>query len=209
MATASLAATVRTESGKGVARSLRRAGQVPAVIYGHARAPQPLALNAREVERLLGRITAGSTVIELGIDGTTARTLIREVQRDPIKRTVLHVDFQELVAGEQVTVRCPIHYVGTPEGVRVGGGLLDQIMHDLNIQVDPSNIPAQIHVDVAGLGIGRALHVRDLALPAGVKVLDDADATVCIVQPPKTHDDATKAEGAAEPELIRKPKADE
>jgi large subunit ribosomal protein L25 len=210
MATASLAADLRSANGKGAARSLRRAGQVPGVIYGHARAPQSLALNARDLERLLERITTGSTVIELSMGTTVAKTLIREIQRDPIKRSVLHIDFQELVAGELVSVRCPIIYSGTPEGVRLEGGLLDQIMHDLNIEADPSNIPHHITVDVSALGVGKSIHVSDLTLPAGVRVLDDAGATVCIVQASKNTDDAPKADGSAEPEVIRaKPKADD
>jgi large subunit ribosomal protein L25 len=210
MATASLAAAVRTENGKGAARTLRRAGQVPGVIYGHSRQPLSLALNARDLERLLDRISTGSTVIELSMDGTVAKTLIREIQRDPIKRSVLHIDFQELVAGEKVSVKCPIIYVGTPEGVRLGGGLLDQIMHDLTVEADPSNIPHHIDVDVSGLGVGKSLHVSDLTAPAGVRFLEDGDATVCIVQAPKTHDEAPAADGSAEPEVIRaKPKADD
>jgi large subunit ribosomal protein L25 len=209
MATASLAADLRSANGKGAARTLRRAGQVPGVIYGHARAPQSLALNARDLERLLERITTGSTVIELSMGTTVAKTLIREIQRDPIKRSVLHIDFQELVAGELVSVRCPIIYSGTPEGVRLEGGLLDQIMHDLNIEADPSNIPHHITVDVSSLGVGKSIHVSDLTLPAGVRVLDDAGDTVCIVQASKNQDDAPKADGSAEPEVIRaKPKDD-
>jgi large subunit ribosomal protein L25 len=209
MATASLTASVRTENGKGAARSLRRAGQVPGVIYGHSRAPQSLALNARDLERTLGGIATASTVIELTMGSTVAKTLIREIQRDPIKRSVLHIDFQELVAGEMVSVRCPIVYHGTPDGVRLEGGLLDQIMHDLNVECDPSNIPHHITVDVSGLGVGKSLHVSDLIMPTGVRVLDDASATVCIVQAPKTHD-TPAADASAEPEVIRaKPKADD
>jgi large subunit ribosomal protein L25 len=210
MATASLTASLRSENGKGAARKLRHAGQVPGVIYGHSRAPQSLALNSRDLERTLERIATASTVIELTMGDTVAKTLIREIQRDPIKRSVLHIDFQELVAGEMVSVRCPIMYTGTPEGVRLGGGLLDQIMHALNVEADPSNIPHHITVDVSGLGVGKSLHVSDLVMPAGVRVLDDATETVCIVQAPKTHDDAPAADGSAEPEVIRaKPKADD
>ena len=99
MASAQLSATPRATAGKGVARTLRRAGQVPAVIYGHAREAQSLAIGTRELERLLEKFAAESTVIELDIAGSVARTLIREIQRHPVKRDILHVDFQELVAG--------------------------------------------------------------------------------------------------------------
>ena len=209
MSTASLSASVRTETGKGAARKIRQAGTIPAVIYGHGREAQSLMINARETDKLLKSIAISSTVIELSIDGKSARTLIREVQRHPFKRTITHIDFQELVAGETVSVHCPIVYVGVPEGVRLEGGLLDQIMHQLHIEVDPSAIPNHIDVDVSALKVGKSLHVSDLTLPAGIKVLDEPGTTVCIVQVPKVAVE-TVADGAAEPEVIRaKPKADE
>ncbi|MDQ3949238.1 MAG: 50S ribosomal protein L25, partial [Gemmatimonadota bacterium] len=105
-----MSANPRTGTGKGVARTLRQSGQIPGVIYGHARQPQPLTLNAREFDRLMEHVTA-STVIDLDLGGKTSKTLIREIQRHPYKREVLHVDFLELVAGEKVTVEIPIVYV--------------------------------------------------------------------------------------------------
>ena len=208
MSTASLSASVRTETGKGAARKIRQAGNIPAVIYGHGREPQSLMLNARETDKLLKSIAISSTVIELGIDGKVCRSLIREVQRHPFKRTITHIDFQELVVGETVSVHCPIVYVGVPEGVRLEGGLLDKIMHQLHIEVDPSAIPNHIDVDVSALKVGKSLHVSDLTLPAGIKVLDEPGTTVCIVQVPKVAVETAAA--VAEPEVIRaKPKADE
>ena len=124
MATANLTAAPRNDTGKGAARKHRAAQRVPAIVYGHHRDPQPLTIASRELERLLSHIAAETTVIELSLDGQTLRTLIREVQRDPVRRTILHVDFQELVAGEKVTVDLPIVVVGTPAGVR-DGGILD------------------------------------------------------------------------------------
>lgn len=209
MATASLNATVRTENGKGAARKIRQAGNIPSVIYGHGREPQSLLTNARETERLLKGIATSATVIELTIEGKVARTLIREIQRHPFKRHIMHIDFQELVAGETVSVRCPIAYVGVPDGVRHEGGLLDQIMHELHIEVDPSNIPNHIDVDVSGLKLGKSMHVSDLTVPAGIKLMDDPDSTICVVQAPKTAVDVAAVEGAPEPELIRKVKPDD
>jgi len=213
MATANLGATPRTTTGKGAARSLRRDGQIPAVIYGHAREPQPLAINARELERLLERVSAETTVIELALDGRPARTLIREIQRHPVKRNIVHVDFQELVAGEKVTVNVPIVIVGTAAGVREGG-ILDQVMRELSVEVDPANIPNHIDVDVNELTIGHSVHVSDLTLPSGVTVLDDPEATVAVVSAPKVVEEApaeaaAETEAAAEPEVIRKAKTDE
>ena len=203
MATARLSATPRDGAGKGAARSLRREGRVPAVVYGHAREPQSLSVPTRELERLLGSIAAGSTVIELDLGGRTSRTLIREIQRHPFKRTILHVDFQELVAGERVSVKVPLVYVGTPEGVRVGGGMLDQVMHELQLEADPSSIPNHIDVDVSAMQIAQTLHVSDLTVPEGITVLDDVGLTVCAVKAPRVSDEPAPEATGDEPEVIR------
>jgi large subunit ribosomal protein L25 len=208
MASASFSATTRSATGKGVARKLRASGQVPAVIYGHNREPQALVLDAHEFQLLLEKVPYTSTVIELAFDGGMARTLIREIQRHPFKKQIVHVDFQELVAGEKVHVKVPVHLVGVPEGVRVGGGLLDHINHEIEISVDPSNIPAHYSVDVTHLTIGHSIHASDITLGEGVTLLSDANATICVCAAPKVEVEAPAADAAAagEPELIRKAK---
>ncbi len=210
MANTNLAAEQRSETGKGVARKLRAAGRIPAVVYGHNRAAESITVDARELERLLGRISAASTVVELGLGSGTARTLIREIQRHPVKRHILHVDFQELVAGEKVTVNVPLVFVGTAIGVREQGGIFEEVMREISITVDPASIPNHVDVDISKLTIGHPLHVRDLQLPAGVTVLDDADATVCSVAGSKAAaSEETTAASPAEPEVIRQKKAEE
>ena len=215
MAAEQLSASARDIGGKGVARKLRSEGRIPAVVYGHGREPQPLSINSRELDRLLDHIAAEATVIDLDIDGKPARTLIREIQRHPFKRQILHVDFQELVAGEKISVRLPIILVGVPDGVRLDGGILDQTMRELEVEVDPSNIPNHVDIDVTKLTIGSSIHVRDITLPEGVEVLDDGDASVCVVSAPRAAVEAVVAEEteavAAEPEVIRakKPEEDE
>lgn len=215
MATATLNAKPRSARGKGVARKLRAAGEFPAVIYGHGREPQSLSINAREFGRLAERIRLTSTVIELAVDGKVAKTIIREVQRNPLNRELLHVDFQELVAGEKISVSVPLKFVGTPEGVKTGGGILEEIMHQVHVRVDPANIPDHLDVDVTALTIGHSLHISDLKLPEGVEVEDDPEQTIAVVAAPRAEEEVTPAaaegaaapEAAAEPELIRKPKA--
>src|SRR5690349_293909 len=215
MATASLKASVRNDAGTGVARKLRQSGTIPAIIYGHGREPQKLSIEAREVERLFGSISAASTVIELSLDGGVARTLVREIQRHPVKRNILHIDFQQLVAGEKVSVSIRIKFTGTADGVRNSGGILAETMHQLDVRVDPSQIPEFIEVDVTPLTIGHSIHVRDVTLPDGVVALDDPSATVCVCTAPAAAiEEAAPAEGAepapaAEPELIRKPKPED
>jgi large subunit ribosomal protein L25 len=211
MASVPFKASTRSTTGKGVARKLRAAGKVPAVIYGHAREAQSLELEHHALQLLLEKHPYQSTVIALDVDGKTSNTLIREIQRHPFKKQIVHVDFQELVAGEKVTVPVPLQFTGTPEGVRHGGGLLDQILHELEVSCDPANIPHHIVVDVTPLTIGHSIHAGEIALPAGVTLETDADATVCVCAAPKVEAEAAPAEGAApsEPELIRKAKADE
>ncbi|MBC7564481.1 MAG: 50S ribosomal protein L25/general stress protein Ctc [Gemmatimonadaceae bacterium] len=206
MSTATLSATLRSESGKGAARALRRAGSVPAVIYGHKREPMSLSIVTRELERLLERVAAGSTVVELSIDGKVSRTIIREIQKHPFKKQLVHVDFQELVAGEKITVSIPLIIVGTSVGVRSSGGVLDQTLRELEVSVDPSSIPNHIDVDVSALDVGDSVHVRDLTLPEGITVITDADASVVVVAAPKvnaTDAAADAAAASAEPEVLR------
>ena len=210
MANNTLSAALRTDTGKGAARALRREGRIPGIIYGHGREPQPLTVDAKELGRLLEHVTE-SSVIELAIDGKPSKTLIREVQRHPFKKQFVHVDFQELVAGESIVVRVPLVFRGIAEGVRVGKGIMDTVMRELEVECDPSNIPDHIDVDVTNMVIGHALHVGEIPLPAGVTVLDDPESAVVIVAAPKATE-LTPAEGVpviAEPELIRKTKDEE
>jgi large subunit ribosomal protein L25 len=215
MATVSFTAQARDGKGKGAARSLRARGQIPAVIYGHDRQPQALSLNARDLDKMLGHIQAESTVIEVTIDGQTSKTLIREIQRHPIKRQILHVDFQALVAGEKVTVNIPITLIGVPEGVKLEGGVLEQSLRELEIEVDPSSIPDHVEIDVSALKIGDSIHVSDIKLPEGVEVLDDPETSVAVCAAPRAViEEAPAAEGAApeaaaEPEVIGKGPAEE
>lgn len=211
MTTVRLNAVSREHAGTGAARALRREGRVPAVIYGHSRDTASISVSTRELERLLGQIAPGSTVIELAFEGgKTSRSLIREIQRHPFKRTILHVDFQELVAGERVAVKVPVLYHGVPEGVRIDGGMFDPVLHEVEIEADPSSIPGQFDVDVTGMQIANVKHVGDLVVPAGVKVLDDASLPLCTVRAPRVSEAAEEAGAAgAEPEVIRRAKEDD
>jgi large subunit ribosomal protein L25 len=213
MATTPLTAAGRDSTGKGVARKLRAAGRLPGVIYGHAREPRALSLDAHEFELLLEKVSYRTTVFELTLDGAKSNALIRDIQRHPYRKEILHVDFQELVAGEKVSVRVPIAYIGASIGVKEGG-IVDQIMHEFAIRVDPMAIPAKIEVDITNLAIGKSLHVGDVPMPAGVEVLDDEDATICTCAAPKEEKApeevaAEAATATAEPEVLSKGKKEE
>lgn len=206
----SIAATRRTSKGKGAARSLRRAGSIPAVVYGHNREPESVTVDAPALGRALIGINAESTIFELSIDGAApAKALIREIQRDPIRRSdILHVDFYEVRADEAIRVAVPVHLTGTADGVRNFGGVLDFQLHSVDIEVLPSDIPEFLELDVNELGVGQSLHVGDLKLAKG-RILTPAERTICSVLVPRVDDTPAPAEAAAaEPELIRKAKPD-
>lgn len=207
-----LTAERRTTKGTGAARKLRVKGRVPAVIYGHGRDPESLSLSQTELDKALIGIAAASTIIDLTVDGKPVKTLIREIQRTAVRREIVHVDFYEVHADEQIKLRVPVHLVGTPDGVRNAGGVLDQVLRDIEIEVLPAQIPERVELDVTALTIGKSLHVRDIQVP-NATVLTHGDDTVCTVVAPRTEEVAAPvAEAAAEPaepELIRKPRAEE
>jgi large subunit ribosomal protein L25 len=208
----SLAAKVRTESGKGPARQARFRGQVPAVIYGQGRSAQSLTVEAKALEQALMGIEPAATIIELAMDGKKMKTLIREIQRHPIRPDIIHVDFYEIHAEQKVTLKVPVHLVGAPDGVRNGGGVLDQVTREVEIEVLPEHIPDRVELDVTALKIGDSLHVEALSIP-NATMLTHKDQTIATVVPPRAEEVAAVAPEAgvdlAEPELIRKVREDE
>src|SRR5204862_2688702 len=166
--TVTLSATLRDQTGKGAARQARFQKQVPAVIYGHGRTTQTLMVDALALEKALTGIEAESTLIELTVDGKKARTLIREIQRHPLRPDIIHVDFYEIQAHEKITLKVPVHLVGTADGVRNAGGVLDQVTREVEIEVLPEHIPDRVELDVSALKIGDSLHARDLSIPNAV-----------------------------------------
>ena len=204
----SLQAATRTNTGKGAARTFRRAGTVPAVIYGHGREPEALVVDAPALSKMLIGISAGSTIVDVTVDGRApVKVLIREIQRNPIRPAdIMHVDLYEIHADEKITVEVPVHLTGTADGVRNFGGVLDHILRTLEIEVFPGDIPASIDLDVTPLGIGQSLYVRD------IKIENDEDLPVVTVVAPRAEEVAPVAAeevASTEPELIRKPKAEE
>ncbi len=208
-----LTAERRAANGKGAARQVRFAGKVPAVVYGHGREPEALSLNLGELEKALTGIAAGSTLIDLTVDGKTVKTLIREIQRHRTRSRIIHVDFYEIHADEKIKLSIPVHLTGTPDGVKNGGGVLDQVLREIQIEVLPADIPERVTVDVSALGIGMSIHVRDIKIERAV-ILTEGDGTLCTVAAPRAEEvavvpGAEAATDAAEPELIRKPKPED
>jgi len=210
---ANLQVASRSDTGKGAARSLRREGKIPGVIYGHDRAPEALVVESLALTKMLTGISAATTIVEVAIDGRApVKALIREIQRDSLRPAqILHLDFYEIRADEAVTVPVPVHLVGIPDGVRNFGGVLDHSLRELEVEVLPADIPESIDLDVTSLAIGHSLFVRDIKLEKGV-ILNDPDTPVCTVVAPRTEEApavVTEEVAPAEPELIRKPKAED
>jgi large subunit ribosomal protein L25 len=209
---ATLSADPRSVTGKGAARELRRKGRIPAVIYGHHREPEALDVDAIQATRLLQAIGHAATLVDVTIaDRAPVKVLIREVQRNPVRPVdVIHLDLYEISANEKITVEVPVHLTGIPDGVRNSGGVLDHLLHKLEIRVFPKDLPDHIEIDVTPLTIGHGVFVRDVTVP-NAEILNDPGQPVCTVVPPRTETVETPVVAAevAEPELIRKPKAEE
>src|SRR3989442_14269284 len=208
----SLTAQRREQTGKGPARQARFLKKIPAVIYGHGRAAQPLIVDGPALEQALSGVDPESTLIELTVDGKKSRALIREIQRHPIRPDLIHGDFYEIHAHEQVHLKVPVHLVGTPDGVRNAGGVLDQVTREVEIEVLPEHIPDRVELDVTSLAIGHSRHVRDLTIP-NATILTSPELTIATVVPPRAEEEiAPPPEAAvepAEPELIRKVREEE
>ena len=206
-----LAAESRSNMGKGAARSLRRDGKVPAVIYGHGRDPMAITLEARTVSRLLDRIGGETALIDVSIDGGSAvKAIVREVQRNPVRRVdVIHLDLYAVVANEPITVEVPVHIVGVADGVRNHGGVLEHTLHRLTVRVLPADIPEHIDVDVSTLGVGDSVHVSHLSLEKG-EIMNDGELSVVSVVAARVEIAPVVVEPVAgEPEVIKKGKGDE
>ncbi|MEP7324460.1 MAG: 50S ribosomal protein L25 [Gemmatimonadota bacterium] len=206
----SLEAKTRTGTGKGAARTLRREGKIPGVIYGHGREPEALAVDVTALAKALVSVH-GATIIEVAVDGRApVKALIREIQRNPVRPgDVIHLDLYEVKADEKIRVEVPVHLTGIPDGVRNSGGVLDQSLRELEVEVYPGDIPASIDIDVTNLMIGHSIYVRDVSVDK-LKILNDPNIPVCTVVAPRAEEVVVPVVGeetvVTEPELIRKPK---
>jgi large subunit ribosomal protein L25 len=176
-----LRAVRRDRSGKGVARKIRAQGMIPGVLYGGGE-NIPLTLQPKELLKILA--SGENTIFRLEIDGEAGgdrQAIVRDLQRDPLKETLLHADLYRISMDVEITVSVPIVLQGMSREVSDIGGVINQLLHEIEIQCLPSLIPHELSIDVAHLGIGEVLHVRDLPVPQGIQVLADADEVVASV----------------------------
>jgi large subunit ribosomal protein L25 len=212
MATVELRGEVRSTTGKQVAKQLRRAQRIPAVVYGGQRGPVSVTVNPLE---LLAVLEAGANVlINLSLAGgetpQTSLVILKDLQRDPVKWRPLHADFQEISMERKIRVEVSVVVSGEPIGVKDKGGILEQSLRQLLVECLPGSIPDRIVVDVTGLDIGDVLHVRDVGVADGVRILDDAGRVVASVIAPAAEEVAAPTEEApTEPEVVGKKEKEE
>jgi len=216
-----VAAEVRTSRGKNEARRTRRAGQIPAVVYGAFQDPISVAVDPREVLRIVRSSTGLNTIFNLAIQGgETTPVMVVDQQVDPIKGTLLHADLKRIDLTKRIRITVPVHTAGEPKGVKVQGGLLEVITRSVEIECLPDDIPEHFTVDVGELMIGQSKRASDVALPGSMKLVSAADTVIAhIVTLRAEAEPAAEAAAptpeaaaggtAAEPEVIKKGKKEE
>ena len=216
MAEVVVTARRRAESGKNVNRRLRVAGQIPGVLYGAQKESVPVSVSPKEIGAILRSATGENTLFDLDLDGSRRKVLIKEFQLEPIQGHLLHADFYEVALDKALQVSVHVELQGVPVGVKVQGGVLDFITRELEIECLPTDIPEKIEVDVTGLELGKHLRVSDLTLPEKLTVLTEPDVVIAHVVVPRAEEApvvaaeaAAAPEAGAEPEVIKKGKAEE
>lgn len=202
MSKITLTATTGRETGSPASRRLRAEGSIPAVVYGHGMAPLSVAVDRRDLRVALSGPSGTNAVVHLTVDGSEKPTIVKELQRHPVKRTVTHVDFLVVSMTEAIDVEVPIVVEGEAKEVLGAGGTVDQVLHSLAISTTPNDLPGSIVVDVTELVPGGVIRVGDLTLPAGVTARADADEAVVVgtgpaAEEPEAAEEGEGAEGEA------------
>ncbi len=209
-----LTVQARKETGRSKAKSLRLGGFIPGIVYGEGKKSQPIHVDRKTFLRLLKSQKGENVVINLSVASEDKKSkeipvIIKELQHNPVTDELIHIDFNQISLTKEIKVKVPIVAKGEPIGVKQDGGSLAHLLWDLEIECLPTQIPANIEVEVSNLKIGDAVHIKDLSLPKGIKVLHDPDLVVLSVAPPVKEVVAEEAavEGApTEPEVIKEKK---
>jgi large subunit ribosomal protein L25 len=200
MKSVALKAFPRSQVQRAEVTKLRRAGRVPATIYGRQAKPQNLEVNSKEFADLLHHSVSENLLVDLSVenDARSKRlALVQEIQHHPLDGKILHVDFHEVAENEKVTVQVPVETIGEPVGVKTGGGTLEHILHKLKIRSLPKDLPEQIVVDVTALEIGKSIHLGDIKAPEGVEIVGDKHITVVAVAAPRAEEEVAATDAAA------------
>jgi len=213
MKTIELNVEKRSTTGKGQARRSRAGGQIPAVVYGAGKPNVPIAVNRKALADLFREGAGENAIFLLKLAGSdqSRHAMIKELQRDPLSRKPLHIDFVRVLMDVKITVKVPIEITGVSRGVKADGGILDVVTREIEIECLPGNIPAHLAVDVSELAIGDAIRVSEMPAVEGVTIVDNPEKVVVhVAHPTREEEPVAAAEAAAEPaepEVLKKGKA--
>ncbi|MFA6350350.1 MAG: 50S ribosomal protein L25 [Candidatus Omnitrophota bacterium] len=203
----------REESGRVKAKILRDSGFIPAIVYGEGKKSQSVKVANRALLQLLHEHGLENVVINLSLKDDKKQKnrscLIKEIQYDPVRGNIIHVDFNEISLTKALKVNVPVAAKGEPVGVKQDGGSLEHVLWEIEVECLPTDIPKEIEVDVGALKIGDAIHIKDITFPANIKVLNALDAVVISVAAPVKVEEVTaeaEAGAATEPEVIKEKK---
>ena len=197
MANASLTAETGRATGSASSRRLRSEDKIPGVLYGHGMAPVSLSVARRELRAALSGPAGVNTIIDLKVGGNTYPAIVKELQRHPVRRTVSHIDFQQISMTEEIVVHVPIHLTGTAKAVVSEGGLVDPAVDSIEVRTTPSALPNEILIDITTMTVDDVIHLRDVALPAGVTAVGDPDLVVVTVLTTRSDSSAPAAAAPA------------
>jgi large subunit ribosomal protein L25 len=196
MAEVRLAATKRDDTGKGNARKVRASGRVPAILYGRGMEPIAIDVDRREFVTALKTDAGMNVLLDIEVDGDTTLALTRELQRDPVRGTLLHADFVKIDRKTAIEIEVPVHLVGESPGAKEGGAL-EQPLFSVHVRCLPTEVPESVDADVSGLNIGEALRVSDLAVGRSYEILNDPDTIVAQVAQPISEEELEAMEAEA------------
>lgn len=200
----------RERTGKGGSRESRRNGMIPGVVYGGGKESVPIQLDRKTFVELMNKKVEGENpifLLKLTDSGQERHAILRDLQRDPVSRMVIHIDFQRIEMTQKVHVTVPIELVGTAVGVKTEGGLLEFITRELKIEALPGDIPGHIDLDISNLHVGQHIEARDAKMPQGVTLFDDPDKVIVTLGHVRTEEKG--AEDRAEPEVIKRGKTED
>ena len=197
-----LIAEIREDQGKGASRRLRRSGKVPAIIYGAGRPPRQLAFDHNRVIQQLENESFYSSILSIKVGEKSQAAIVKDIQRHPAKRIIMHMDFQRIVEGEKIKMNVPIHYLNAEEsiGVKQEGGSVSQLVNDVEVSCLPKDLPEYFEVDIAELKLNEMLHLSDIKVPEGVEIPELAqgpehDHAIVSIQLIKVVEEVDEAEG--------------
>jgi large subunit ribosomal protein L25 len=209
-----ITAEPRDSRGKNEARRLRAKGSMPAVVYGGPAGATPVALNPKELTRILNSKTGHNTIFNLGVNGDSTPVMIIDWQYDPIKDSLLHVDLKRIDLTKRIIVKVPVITQGDPKGVKLQGGIQDVVTREIEIECLPDEIPEQFVVNVSELLIGQSIRAADIPMEGSLKLVSLPDTVITHVisikaEEPAAVETTVEAAPAAEPEVIKKGKKEE